>query len=289
MAKEDKNNNFSRIYFTLWGICLLVALVFFALYMFGFRLSSELQPVKVGSVEIVSEERNLQFFFDNRERVLVEKNGFFGIDNITPGLHSLMVSRDGYWPWAKTFRVHANAKRPVSVFLLPMEGIEKTVVSGELVEYREATDKIESSKVRQSSYVSDLSEDESFSEWLSDNFPDRKVSTDKSTALFVQDNTLYAGWVSDVEPLPFYFCEENPCKFKLPVIVPEDVIKSVAFYGSRRDVVLFSAGATVYAIELDREGTQNFQPVYKGDDPYFYVDENVLYIKDGSSIIKAKL
>lgn len=290
MSKEDKESNFSRIYLTLWGICLLVAIVFFALYKFGFRLSSELQPVKVGSVEVMSQGRDSQFFFDNREKIIVEKDGFFGIKNVTPGLHSLMVSQNGYWPWAKTFRVHANTNRTISVFMLPMDGSEKIIVSNELNEYRDAVNKIELSKVRQSSSITAMSENQSFPGWLFNNFPDRILSTDKTTALFVRDNTLYAGWISDTEPPPFYFCEENPCRMELPIVVPQAEIKSFAFYGDRRDIALFSAGTTIYAIEMDREDTQNFQPVYKGEDPYFYADgKDVLYIKDGNSILKAKL
>ena len=101
---------------------------------------------------------------------------------------------------------------------------------------------------------------------------------------------MYVAWISKTEPPPHYFCYENPCKFSIPVIVSADKIKSVDFYKGRRDVIIFGSGPSLYAIEADQEGTQNFQPLHRGVDPSFFLgSEGVLYIKDGDSILKANL
>ena len=132
--------------------------------------------------------------------------------------------------------------------------------------------------------------DESLSEWIDINVPSRKLSFDKNTALFIEDNTIYIAWISDNEPPPHYFCQENPCRLKLPVIVSNDEIKAVDFYKGRGDLIIFTTGSVIYGIEADHEGTQNFQPLYKGENLLFYQDDSgVLYIRDGSSILSAIL
>jgi hypothetical protein len=132
--------------------------------------------------------------------------------------------------------------------------------------------------------------EESFTVWVSENIPAGKKSADGSTVLFVEDNTVYVAWISETEPPPHYFCHENPCKLLLPVIVSADKIKSVDFYKDRRDVIIFGSGTAIYAIEADQEGTQNFQPIYRGTDPSFYKSsEGALYIKDGVTLLKADL
>jgi len=55
-------------------------------------------------------------------------------------------------------------------------------------------------------------------------------------------------------------------------------------------MIIFAAGSAIYAIEADHAGNQNFQPLYKGVDPYFYENsDGVIYIKDGNSLLRAKL
>ena len=65
-------------------------------------------------------------------------------------------------------------------------------------------------------------------------------------------------------------------------------ITDVEFYKDRADVVIFTSGEVIYAIEADREGTQNFQPLFKGTSPRFYKNETgTLYIQDGNSLMRA--
>ncbi|MDO8482661.1 MAG: carboxypeptidase-like regulatory domain-containing protein [bacterium] len=291
MTEDIHNERFTKIYLTLWGICVLVALIAFMFYTFGFRLTGNLEPVKVGSIELLSNESGVQIFFDNREKQVPLEDGAYNVEKVVPGLHSIMISKDGFWPWAKTVTVTAGARRNLFAFIFKMDGLVTKPVPVGTPEYSAALRGIAQNSVPQVKLGSKaFNVEESFSSWLSDSVPDRKFSLDKSTVLFTENNTIYVGWVSETEPMPHYFCEENPCKLKMPVTVSEEPIKSIDFYKDRRDVVIFTAGASIYAIEVDREGTQNFQPLYKGVDPYFYqTPEGVLYIKDGNSVSSASL
>ena len=60
---DDQNKRFTKIYLTLWGVCVLVAIIFLTFYTFGFRLTGNFEPVKVGSVELLSNESGVQIFF----------------------------------------------------------------------------------------------------------------------------------------------------------------------------------------------------------------------------------
>ncbi len=290
MNPQSKTDRFTKVYLALWGICILAAIFAVVMYKFGFRLSNNFEPVKVSSIKLSSNESGLQLFLDNKSAQVPFRDNVYHIQNITPGLHSLLVYKDGFWPWAKNINMPANATQPVFAFIFPMQGLKTTQVDSDSSEYAGMVSAIDKNVLPQAKIYSEPSSDESYVHWLLTAIPNHKVSADKSTALFSESDTIYLGWISQSEPPPHYFCIENPCTFQLPVTVSVEPIKNVDFYKDRRDVILFSAGAAIYAIETDRQGTQNFQPVYKGKNPYFYeTADGSLYIKDGTAIFKAVL
>lgn len=291
MATEIPKDRFTKVYLSIWGLCILVALVAFGLYKSGLRLSNNLEPVRVTAVSITSNVDNPQIYLNNREQKIKSNDGRYVLNNITPGFHSFVISKDDYWPWAKTVSIAENNTRTLFAFMFPMDGIPVTQLSSNMTEYVKADSAIRNLVLPVSKYAGvQFTPDESIAKWLDINIPLRKISRDRSTALYIDNNTIYVAWISDTEPPPHYFCEENPCKLIVPVIVTNTPVKSVDFYKGRSDVIIFTEGGVIYAIEADREGTQNFQPLYKGTNPYFYQDENnVLYIKDGNSIFSSNL
>ena len=291
MTTESDSDRFTKIYITLWGICIFVALIALIFYKLGYRFTNQFEPVKVGSIELFSNEENLQIFLNNREQRVPMENSRYVLRNVTPGLHSVVVSKDGFWPWAKTLSVTQNNTRTLYPFVFPTQGLLVKAVPTNTPEYRYAIKTINESFLPEPKPGSPpLLPDESLKTWLDSYVPSRKLSLDKSTALYVEDSAIYVAWISETEPSPHYFCLENPCKLKIPVVVPNEPIKSVDFYKGRREIILFVAGAAIYAIEVDREGTQNFQPLFRGKDPYFYQTETgIVYIKDGNSIFSATL
>jgi len=46
----------------------------------------------------------------------------------------------------------------------------------------------------------------------------------------------------------------------------------------------------VYVIEIDKEGTQNFLPIYKGQKPNFViVDQNSIYVEDINILMQVSI
>ena len=71
------------------------------------------------------------------------------------------------------------------------------------------------------------------------------------------------------------------------VIKPETPIRNLYFYKNRIDSVIFSNGNSVYVIEISKEGTQNFMPIYKGQNPSFVeTDPNFIYVLDGENLMQ---
>jgi len=67
----------------------------------------------------------------------------------------------------------------------------------------------------------------------------------------------------------------------------KDEIKASDFYKDRDDVVIIAVQNGIYALEINSDTMPNFQPIYKGKDPFFVKKDNhSLYIKDGDSIME---
>ncbi len=132
---EATGNKFTKIYLILWGICVFAALVILVLYKFGYRLGGHFQPVKVGAIELSSNEQSFQIFLNNREQKIPDNAGLYVISDITPGFHSVVVSKDGFWPWAKTVSVSENSVRELYAFMFPMQGVPTSALNPGTSEY----------------------------------------------------------------------------------------------------------------------------------------------------------
>lgn len=63
-------------------------------------------------------------------------------------------------------------------------------------------------------------------------------------------------------------------------------IKAIDFYKNRKDVVLVALPDGIYALETESKNIQNFQPIYKGQNPLFVKkDDSVIYILDNNNLM----
>lgn len=179
-----------------------------------------------------------------------QNSGKITLDRIEPGRHTILVATEGSWPWAKTVDVEKGERIELSIFAFPVTGIGAPVDV--------AADK--QSDLRKEMTTLPTREDPLFSE-------------DKSTAIWMEADVIYASWRDRRDDLPAYFC--NPeCKTRMEAFTSQVPIRSLSFYGKRNDLLLFAAEGGVYGLELDMRGTQNFQPLYAGVAPIFSADKN---------------
>jgi hypothetical protein len=62
-------------------------------------------------------------------------------------------------------------------------------------------------------------------------------------------------------------------------------IRNLDFYKNRNDIFILSFGTGIFAIEADKTGTQNFQPIFDGYSPEFVKnDSKTIYLLDNNSL-----
>lgn len=292
MSSENPVNptgRFTKIYLLLWSLCVILALIALIFYKFGYRLTANFTPTKIGAINITSNQSNIKIFLNNREKIPTIDNDRYVVRNVIPGVHSLIVSKDDFWPWFKTFQLNNSETRDFYSFMFPMKGAGVSLVEhGE--EYEKVLKFFTITVLPElKSGNKSIDDNESMIHWLKNNVPNYKISIDGTTALFTEKNTIRIAWISESKPPPSYFCEINQCQRDIQVLVSNLPLSSVEFYKDRNDVIIFSAGSSIYGIDVDRNGTQNFQPFYKGNNPIIYkADADTLYIEDGASLMRAK-
>ena len=199
-------------------------------------------------------------FLDNkREGRTTQSETSRTFTNLTVGTHTIVIAKDGYWPWSKKLSVANNETISVDAFLIPQEP-SREVLKETDEEYQRALSSI-------TSYVLPI-----------ESSP--LQSKDGSTELWATENAIMARWISEEEPSDA-FCITGVCEktfIVLPINLP---IRNLAFLPGRNDVIIFSAQNGIFALELDKRGTQNFEPLYLGTTPQFAEGENAtLIVKD---------
>ncbi len=73
----------------------------------------------------------------------------------------------------------------------------------------------------------------------------------------------------------------------LPILKETNIqdIRFADFFPERTDVLIVSAGKTVFALDIKNTKPRNYEPIFEGTAPVFFkASDNTLYIKDGESL-----
>lgn len=261
-----KRNGILYFYLSLFLICIVIAAAAL-LYRAGWRLSGA-TLVHVGSIDIAVHESGSSVFIDSELKTVTtaaEEKDLF--KNIDPDMHTVIVSKDGFWPWKKDIEVGQNETEEISSFELPQ--------SPAVTEVAKASDEYTRGIVIALDNVLPT-------------IDHKKISADGTVGIWVEGSTLYAEWLSKAA-VPDFFCSGNCSQGGIVANVLEvsQPIKNVAFFKSRNDVILFSNSTGINAIEIDKRGTQNFQPLFTGAAPEFdAADDNTIYARSSNSLFK---
>lgn len=237
----------SQIY---WGILVVTVLVFIILYSLGFRHSSGLKFGKVGTVYISAPLVSTSVFINKSKKIMTTKDNETIEVKLSPKKHTIIVSRDSYFPWKKDLEIKSNSKtdlKPLLVSQNPSGNIIGTLDP----EYW--------------SIISQIRNNIAPTE-------DRPLkSSDDKVLVWVNDGTIFAK-IENVET---------------EVINVVTRVKNVSFYKNRTDAIIFSTTVGVYVVELSKDGGQNFMPIYKGQDPYFASDNpDYIYVQDANILMQ---
>ncbi len=230
-------------------LILVILLFLFIGYRNGYRVSN-FSIGKTGMVTIDAPLPLTYIFIDESRKIVTSKDNEKVNLSLSPRKHSVIVSRDGYFPWKKDFYVSSNA----ALALAPLYVSQNA--TGEIITQNDP----EYASIRNS--LQDIS------------IPTQenpKVSIDGATKLWLEENAimLSSGSTTSI------------------VIQPDTLVRNIEFYKGRNDAVIFSTSDSVYVIEVRSEDGQNFMPIYRGQSPIFRkASENSLFIWDANNLME---
>ncbi len=297
-----------RFYFYVFSLIFFLVIPLLIFYESGYRLGDNFNFVKTGGVYIYSPESGSEIYLDGDK---IEETGFFlkdfFVDDLKPGKYSVLISKEKFWPWAKNVTIEEGMVAEAIAFLIPKDP-DGEIIPKNTEDGGAATGTANKKPAVNPEYLKILSlfEDEKISvkEKLVQKNATSATSTEETAGglyekisprgkvgLWREGNKIFAKWLKSDRTLPYYFCEGNNenCKEIVIVFNSPSVIKSLDFYPGRDDVVVIAVENGIFAIEIDQRKIQNFQPIYKGVDPYFLVTDGVFYVKDKEVIIKINL
>lgn len=285
-----------RIYF--WVLCILFIFVIppIMLYTSGYRLGPGFTFVETGGMYIYAPEPGSVIYIDGKERhqtSILGRDWF--VQDITPGTYTVLIAKDGFWPWIKEVKVTERQVAEAIAFLIPKEPdieiIPKTL-----------EEKIGTATTTKNNpeYIEALA---LFTEKKKTNASTNTTPTSATTSLPVpekfspygrvgltrEENRILAHWMKNMNNLPNYFCRDTACVS--PVVAFSSIIpiRSFDFYPGRDDVLLVAVQDGIFAIEIDARKTQNFQPIYKGTAPDFRFGDIGFIIQDGETLARITL
>jgi hypothetical protein len=237
----------SYIFLAVAGFILII---FIVLYSLGFRFAGGLKIGKVGKVSITAPLINTSVYVDKSTKLTTKKDNETLTLKLSPKKHSIIVSRESYYPWKKDFEVKSGSVTKIEPLYVSQNP------SGSMIgtldpEYWSIVNSIRGNKMPTTEKP--------------------KVSSDGKVSVWVNDGTIFA--------------KTGDKEIEVTNISTE--VKNVDFYKNRSDAIIFSTTIGVYVIEIDATGGQNFMPIYKGQNPYFIAnDPNYIYVQDGNTLMQ---
>lgn len=242
-------------------------------YATGWRITPGFKIERTGGLFIAVPESGSRVYLNNEFRA---ETGFFSsgvlLQNLTPHHYSVLVAKDGFWPWTKTLPVKGSEVVEARALMIP-HTVSAEPVNAKSADYKTALAAINALKrsIRTATSTATarfgLAQDE----------------RGRAQTWFDAEGRVWIEWLSD-SPLPFYL--DAP---KKPVFQSRSAIHGISFLPGRNDIVTLATENGVFALEIDGRGTQNFQPIYKGADPYFARIGDALYILDSNTLARISL
>lgn len=264
------------------ALCVLAFLIVVPavlMYSNGFRIDSDFHLTKTGGLYVSSPLSGAQIFVNNHleKTTNILQAGLF-LQNLKPGQYSVLIAKEGRWPWKKDLNVKEQMVAEARALMLPMEPEGKVLHREELSpseteKYDEAIDLLKEIKITANHATT--SPMERFT-----NHDRQKLWWNKN------ENKIWVDWLKDDSSRPYYLSDNR-------ILILDSVypIRNADFFPGRRDIIIVAAQNGIFAIEIDGRGGQTLQPIYKGKEPIFTVlkSDNSVYVLDESVLMKIKL
>lgn len=253
---------------------LVIILLLGVLYQNGYRITPNFKIVKTGTLKLnISLDNPVVFISNEEQETKTALDGSYLVEKITPGAVSVIVSKEGYWPWTKDVIIDEERITELDTFLVPRNPI-KRIIQKNTEEFRNISREL--AIPRNPSTANKL------------------VSESGNVSVWVEGKTIKAEWRGNGNA-PYYFCEvlisstNKECPKTTDVITLLETPTNIFFKQGSDNILIFTRGASVYAVEIHHYGLQNFQPIYTGIKPVIRYVNKTLYIKDGEIMAEVSL
>lgn len=231
----------------------------------GYRLSG-VRVVAPGDVALAHVPEGGKLRIGEREVPQEPQEGVVSLSLPGGTLQTIIISREGFWPWEKEVVVPSGQTLAFNVFLMPVSPVGTPIL--EKPERRELEAAFARTKL-----------------------PSRAspaLSADGSLALFAEDGRIIVTRRGEEEP-PQYLCVNDPSCSEHAALSFDAELRDLAFYPGRSDIALLAIQNGIFALELDNRGTQNFQPVYRGTRPRLLIKDGEAYLFEGQAVLRLSL
>ncbi len=217
-----------------------------------------------GTLEIVAAEPGSKIYINNaEEHETTTKNEKYSVSGFSEKTHSVAVSKKGYWPWTKNIFVSKGDVVHLEAFNLPLKPVLFTL-SKEGSEYKSLS--------------------ASFTRSTPPSQSKPLISFQKNYSSWIDKNVIFLSWLGAASSTPSFFCKEETCASRIEIVNAVENIFDLVFYPGRESAIIFSNEKGVYVIDINKEGTQNFQPVVFLSNARLLTATTTLYIKTDDSI-----
>jgi hypothetical protein len=256
-----KNQNLRNRVLIVIGVIVLVAVGI--ILQLGWQVFDSL-GFGGGTIEITVPTAETLVFLDTNEKAFTtQDNQRVVLEKISSGPHLIIISKENFWPWAKTVEIERNQIIKLHPFYIPQRLDAETILPADprWIEASNSATKAEAP-----------SEDA------------KSSSQDSNTTLWVENNKIFVGWTGSQNSTPHYFCKADLCGERIEVFTGLSNIINAEFMNGRNDVVIFSNADGIFAIEIDKNETQNFQPIMRTGSPKFSKTKDGLFVQAGGEI-----
>ncbi len=120
-----------RVLIIICFLAFIIASIIIDFYVNGYRLDSKFNLIKTGGIYVYSPRANSDIYINNqfKKQLGILQNGIF-VQNLKPGKYTVLVAKDGYWPWQKKIEVKAEAVSDVRAMLVSQNPQGKIFLKG---------------------------------------------------------------------------------------------------------------------------------------------------------------
>lgn len=253
------------IYFIFFALLFIVTIPILTLYSFGYTFDETLGLISRGGIYVYVSEPNTSIFIGNE---LKKTTSLFSrevlVKNLRPQQYLVLVAHNDYWPWAKFVEVKKGNVSTLSPFLVPKIISQHEILKTSDEEYRQLASLFHKNDKSASS---------------------TKIISSRNIKVSFEDNIVYAEWKGNPDAAPEYLCFNRKCRQTI-VFLSTMPISQINFYPNRTDAVILALKGGIYAVELDNRQYQNLYPIYRGENPSFIVEDDVINVQDGDKLFK---